>query len=96
MATYLHNRHATNLASFGRVLYNSERDGRMIAAGFPCARACIVQYHTSVAAVVDFSVDFDNDPRFGTVFCVGADQGCSGIEKKDPGSIFFLRRVELD
>ena len=74
MVTYLHNQHATNLASFGHALYNSEHDGQMIAAGLSCATARIVQYHTSVAAAVDFSVDLDNDPRFGTIFCVGADQ----------------------
>ena len=55
-------------------MYNSECDRWMIAAGFSCATAHIVQYHTSVAAAVDFSVDLDNDPRFGTMFCVGADQ----------------------
>ena len=54
-------------------MYNSECDKWMIAAGFSSATAHIVQYHTLVAAVVDFSVDFDNDPRFGTTFCAGGD-----------------------
>jgi hypothetical protein len=45
----------------------------MIAAGFSCATARIVQYHTLVAAAVDFFMDFDNDPRFGTIFGVRDD-----------------------
>ena len=44
MVTYLHNRHATNLASFGRVLYNSEHDGRMIAAGVRGVKSMIGYY----------------------------------------------------